>query len=375
MTSGGGDLRRPGLQGLRRCRRARGRGRIGHRRGRLRRRPRRRQGTRGSGAATGSAKTPGPWPRQAPQGRRRSTLRRVFVWSSAHAGAAATARAKKLDRARDDLDAPRPGPGQPPLPRRRRGHRPAGPDRRATDGSAPTCAPASAPTTTGKPTLAWHFDQAALDAEAATDGWYCLLTNLDPADADAAEVLARYKGQEVVERRYGDFKGPLAVAPMFLKNNRRIEALITVICLALLIFCLVERQVRHAIAPERDHDRLPRSPKARPTGRLIFDALSRLVLIPARATGPPVVPAPPELPPASSNCSTSTRPPLADHRRPHHDRNLTPAHVRNTGLAAGRRSGSPERMSPRRDWPGSRVSLGTGDESSRSPPTGRTPGG
>src|SRR5690606_15180408 len=80
----------------------------------------------------------------------------------------------------------------------------------------------------GKPTLDWHFDQDALDAEAATDGWYCLLTNLDPGNADAGEVLVRYKGQEVVERRYGDFKGPLAVAPVFLKNNRRIHALISI---------------------------------------------------------------------------------------------------------------------------------------------------
>ncbi len=52
-------------------------------------------------------------------------------------------------------------------------------------------------------------------------------------------MLRRYKGQEGVERRHGNFKGFLAVAPMFPKNNRRIEAVITVICLALLIFCLV----------------------------------------------------------------------------------------------------------------------------------------
>ena len=101
----------------------------------------------------------------------------------------------------------------------------------------------------GKPTLAWWFDQAALEHEHATDGWYALLTNLDPAQVDAAGVLARYKGQEVVQRRYGAFKGPLAVAPMFLQSYRRIQALVTVICLALLVFCLVERQVRRAIAP------------------------------------------------------------------------------------------------------------------------------
>jgi hypothetical protein len=77
----------------------------------------------------------------------------------------------------------------------------------------------------GAPTLTWHFDQTALEREQATDGWYGLLTNLDPAHADAAGVLARYQGQEVVERRYGAFKGPLAVAPMFVQSNRRIQAL------------------------------------------------------------------------------------------------------------------------------------------------------
>jgi hypothetical protein len=221
-------------------------------------------------------------------------LRRIFVWSSADAGAAAVARVKKLDRARDDLDALRRGLGSR--------HYPSAAEvnarlaviaakRRVRDylrHSVGTDA-------VGKPTLEWHFDEAALDHEATTDGWYCLLTNLDPADADSADVLVRYKGQEVIERRYGNFKGPLAVAPLFLKSNRRIEALLSVICLALLIFCLVERQVRHAIAPELTMTGFPGRPNARPTGRLIFDALGRLPLVPATATGPPVIPAPPEL--------------------------------------------------------------------------------
>lgn len=92
-----------------------------------------------------------------------------------------------------------------------------------------------------RPTLEWHFDEGALAGEAATDGWYELLTNLD-LDVTAAEVLRRYKGQEAVERRYSNFKGAIAVAPTFLKNNRRFAALITMICLALLVFSLVERR-------------------------------------------------------------------------------------------------------------------------------------
>ena len=66
-------------------------------------------------------------------------------------------------------------------------------------------------------------------------------------------------------------------------TTRRITALITVICLALLIFCLIEREVRRNLAPDTEirgfyiNDRRPR----RPTARLILHALDDLRLIPA----------------------------------------------------------------------------------------------
>ena len=220
------------------------------------------------------------------------SLRRVFVWSSARSHAAAKAREKKLARARDDLERLERGLGSRHYPDTDAvAARVAqiGRDRKVKAYLQTTIASDEA----AKPTLAWSFDQAALDAEAATDGWYALLTNLDPDQADAGEVLRRYKSQEAVERRYGDFKGPLAVAPMYLKNNRRIAALITVICLALLIFCLIERQVRLAIAPERTMIGLyPERRPARPTGRTIFAALASMRLIPAARGRPPVIPRP-----------------------------------------------------------------------------------
>ncbi|MGH8901091.1 MAG: IS1634 family transposase [Egibacteraceae bacterium] len=221
-------------------------------------------------------------------------LRRVFVWSSARAGAAKAARAKKLDRARDDLARLEHGLGGRHYPTVKEV------TERLTVIAAKRRVKAYLRYTVGvdeagKPTLAWHFDDDALAAEAAGDGWYALLTNLDPAEADAAEVLRRYKGQEAVERRYSNFKGPLAVAPMFLKSNRRIEALISVICLALLVFCLVERALRLAIAPALVLAGLWAGRPAKPTGRLIFSALSRLRLIPATAQTAPVIPQPPPL--------------------------------------------------------------------------------
>lgn len=221
-------------------------------------------------------------------------LRRVFVWSSARAGAAGAARAKKLARATDDLQRLGRGLGGRHYPTTKEVEERVAVIARERRVKAYLRAEAGTDAA-GKPTLSWHFDDGALAAETATDGWYALLTNLDPGEADAAEVLRRYKGQEVVERRYGNFKGPLAVAPMFLKSNRRIEALISVICLALLIFSLVERAVRLAISPALTLAALWAGRAAKPTGRLIFGALSRLRLVPATATTPVIIPEPPPL--------------------------------------------------------------------------------
>jgi transposase len=221
-------------------------------------------------------------------------LRRVFVHSSARAQAAATARVKKLDRARDDLQRLERGLGSRHYPTEDKvsarlavitSRRRVGAYLRTRTGTDPV---------TGKPTLTWHFDQQAIHAEGTADGWYALLSNLPLDEADAAQVLILYKGQEAVERRYSAFKGPLAVAALFCKNNRRIAALVTVICLALLIFCLIERQVRQSLAEQGTTkvDGLYAGRPAIPTGRLILDALATMKIIPGAGQDPPIIPQP-----------------------------------------------------------------------------------
>jgi transposase len=221
-------------------------------------------------------------------------LRRILVYSSANAAGQAKARAAKLAKAATELDklvrtaGTRFHPTEEAVAARVQAiaaNRRAGKYLR----TAITAGPA------GKPVLAWCFDQDVIDADAAADGWYALLTNLEPGQAGPEQVFRRYKGQHVVERRYGEFKGPLAVAPIFLELNRRITALITVICLALLIFCLVERQVRQALAPHGEMmTGLPGygPAPARPTGRTIFRALADLRLIPAHDGNPATIPKP-----------------------------------------------------------------------------------
>jgi len=221
-------------------------------------------------------------------------LRRILVYSPANAAGAAKARARKLAAATEDLNrlVRTAGTRFHPTPDAVAGRVKAITTKRRAGAYVRTTITHDA---AGKPVLSWHFDQEAIDASAAADGWYALLTNLAPSQASPEEVFRRYKGQHVVERRYGEFKGPLAVAPLFLKTNRRIAALITVICLALLIFCLVERQVRNALRPHGEMmTGLPgygRTP-ARPTGRTIFQALAGLRLIPAHDGNPALIPKP-----------------------------------------------------------------------------------
>ncbi len=219
------------------------------------------------------------------------TLRRVFVHSSANADAAGRARARKLEQAAEDLDRLTRGLGSRHYPDAAKvtaritaiaAGRHVGDYLRADAGTAPD----------GRPTLQWHFDQAAVDAEAATDGWYALLTNL-PANVTAAQVLTRYKNQPAAsERRYHDLKGPLAIAPMFLHANRRITAIIGVICMALLIYSLIERQARRNLAPAARLDGLYAGRPAKPTARLIFTALATLRLRAGAGDGPPQIPQP-----------------------------------------------------------------------------------
>ncbi|MFE5580398.1 IS1634 family transposase [Kitasatospora sp. NPDC056531] len=216
-------------------------------------------------------------------------LRRILVHSTGNAKGQQTARAKRLARATEDLEKLQRSAGG-------RYYNTAAKIEARIGVIAKTRRVTSCLRTEvtvdsdGRPLLTWHFDQDVLEVEAAADGWYALVTRLTPNQADAAEVLKRYKGQGVVERRYNDFKGPLAVAPIFLEHNRRIAALITVICLALLVFCLIERQVRQALGPEQTMSGLyPDNRKVRPTGRMILYHLESLMLRPGTATSPPII--------------------------------------------------------------------------------------
>ena len=120
-------------------------------------------------------------------------------------------------------------------------------------------------------------DDTIADAE-RLDGRYGLATNDNVLSPD--QLFAAYKRQHLVEGRFADFKGPLAVRPIFLHTNRRIAALVAVISLALLLYGLIERTVRHGLQTlPADERRLLQQRVGRATGRKILDQLRTLTAV------------------------------------------------------------------------------------------------
>jgi len=172
-------------------------------------------------------------------------LRAAWIWSSEEAATIAGARQRALERAEDGLARIRNGLGGRYYKTRKQVDVKVA---RILTGQAAGLIQVTTGTRAGKPVISWHRNTTAIEDAARLDGLYALATNLpdhdDGTPLTALDVLKIYKDQWVVEQRHRDLKQTLKVRPVFLHNDDRIEALIAVIGIALLIFGLIEAELR-----------------------------------------------------------------------------------------------------------------------------------
>lgn len=113
------------------------------------------------------------------------------------------------------------------------------------------------------------------------DGIYTLKTNLDGRTHGVDRVFSIYKQQGRIEHRIKAVKGPLHVAPIHLKDPKRIAAMFFVVVQALKVYSIVEWETRKAIA-ERGEP-IPVLPEGRktmnPSGETILRVFDRSVSI------------------------------------------------------------------------------------------------
>jgi len=100
--------------------------------------------------------------------------------------------------------------------------------------------------------LKFHLDRDRLAAEQALEGRYALGTNAEHLSAD--EALTLFKAQDDAEKQFRTWKGPLAVRPVFLHTDERIQGLVFLTLVALLVRALLRLRCQHAglkLSPDR----------------------------------------------------------------------------------------------------------------------------
>ena len=115
-------------------------------------------------------------------------------------------------------------------------------------------------------------DQSRVEQDRRCDGVFPLITNV--LDRSELELLCCYKRQPTIEKRFSQLKTDFAVAPVYLKEVSRIQALLCVYFFVLLVESLLERELRRAMQGA-ELEALPLYPEGRacrhPTTRRLID--------------------------------------------------------------------------------------------------------
>ncbi|NLX98014.1 MAG: IS1634 family transposase, partial [Rhodopirellula sp.] len=120
--------------------------------------------------------------------------------------------------------------------------------------------------------FSYQIEYVRIAEEQRCDGVFPLITNV--LEISEQEVLLVYKRQPVIEKRFSQLKTDFHVAPVYLKEVSRIQALLCVYFLVLLVESLLERELRQAMQRE-ELESLPLYPEQRPcrrpTARRVID--------------------------------------------------------------------------------------------------------
>jgi transposase len=122
------------------------------------------------------------------------------------------------------------------------------------------------------PRLHVTTNAANIARSAAMDGIFPLTTN---TKEKSIEVFKIYKYQPRIEKRHALLKSTLEVAPIWLKKNTRIEALMFLEFIAQMVAALIERELRQKMA-EKNIELLCSLPEGRPSKTPTIEQVLRL---------------------------------------------------------------------------------------------------
>jgi transposase len=90
----------------------------------------------------------------------------------------------------------------------------------------------------------WSYDASKVHDDEQDDGYSTTVTTVPKSMHSGDQVFTMFREQNLVEHANRQFKGPLAVRPVFLHTPQRVEALVFLLMIALMVYFLVQRTYR-----------------------------------------------------------------------------------------------------------------------------------
>jgi transposase len=117
----------------------------------------------------------------------------------------------------------------------------------------------------------------ALAAPVATFGWLVLATTIEESRCSDAEIVRAYRDQTTtVESGFRWIKNPAAIHPVWLEKRERIAALAMLTVVALLVYGLIQRQVRQYLQEQEETIPGNKGETDKPTATVVFESLATL---------------------------------------------------------------------------------------------------
>lgn len=119
-----------------------------------------------------------------------------------------------------------------------------------------------------------------LERAEADNGWTVLATTIAAEVCSDAQIVHAYQEQHsTVEQGFRWIKNPAAIAPVWLEKPERIAALAMLTVVGLLVYTLLQRQVRLYL--QRQQQQLPgnKGPTAAPTAAVVLALFAQVMLV------------------------------------------------------------------------------------------------
>jgi transposase len=120
----------------------------------------------------------------------------------------------------------------------------------------------------------------ALTPPVHTYGWLVLATTVDAHTSSDAEIVRAYRDQTTtVEPGFRWIKNPAAISPVWLEKPERMAALAMLTVVGLLVYALIQRQVRQYL--QHHHQRVPgnKGETAMPTAAVVLTLFAQVTMV------------------------------------------------------------------------------------------------